>query len=483
VAIAGASGFVGQALRRSLLPDYDVVGLTRSPTRASMTDADGVSWRYCDLFSMHGVQEALQGVDYAIYLVHSMLPSARLTQANFVDLDLLLADNFARAAEKNGVRQIVYIGGIRPSDNEVSRHLESRLEVEETLSGRATPVTSLRAGIIIGPGGSSMTMMINLVRRLPAMVLPRWTESRSAPIAIDDVVRAVHRCLGHEDTFGQSYEIGGPETMSYRQMLERTSRAMALERWKITVPFFSVYLSRRWVSLVSGASDALVGPLIESLRHSVVPASNPLQDWLVQEAVPFDEALQQSLDAEGRALPNPRRQITPGDQAKLREARTVRSVQRMVLPPQRDATWVAAEYMRWLPRFVWPFLRCRVSDDGVVQFYLRFVNLCLLELTHAPERSEPDRQLFHITGGALVRVSTEYRGRFEFREVLRARAIIAAIHDYQPFLPWYIYNLTQAVVHLWVMRGFGRHLKRVSDEGDHQALSETRSLRPTSDGG
>ncbi|MGF1508164.1 MAG: NAD(P)H-binding protein [Myxococcota bacterium] len=477
VAIAGATGFVGHALRVALLDQYEVVGLTRSPTRASMTDADGVVWRHCDLFSMHQVEEALHGVDYAIYLVHSMLPSARLTQADFVDLDLLLADNFARAAEKNGVRQILYLGGIRPNDEHLSRHLESRLEVEATLAGRATPVTSIRAGIIIGPGGSSMTMMINLVRRLPAMILPKWTASESAPVAIQDVVRATRRCLGDEEAFGQSYEIGGPEVMTYREMLDRTGRALKVKRPAVGVPVFSAYLSRRWVSMVTGASDALVGPLIESLRHSVVPESNQLQEWLVKDAVPFDDALGASLDDEGRALPNPRRQIRAGDREKLKEAKTVRSVQRMVMPRQLDARWVAAEYMRWLPRFVWPFLLCRVSHSGVVRFYLRILGICVLELTHAPERSEPDRQLFRITGGVLVRLSSEYQGRFEFREVLRSRWIIAAIHDFQPRLPWYIYNFTQALVHLWVMRGFGRHLLGIS-AGRNQAVAQNAELLP-----
>jgi uncharacterized protein YbjT (DUF2867 family) len=465
VAIAGATGFVGQALRCALVEDFEVIGLTRSPTRAAMKDDDGVTWRHCDLFSMSNTARALEGVDYAIYLVHSMMPSARLDQANFMDLDLLLADNFARAAELQGVEQIVYLGGILPKDEEqLSRHLESRFEVERTLGARQSPVTALRAGLVVGPGGSSMSMMVNLVRRLPAMILPKWTQKKSAPIAIDDVVRAVRYCLGRADTFGGIFELGGPDTITYQEMMERTARVLGKKVPMVAVPVFSPTLSRRWVSAVTGAPDALVGPLIESLEHSMIPEDNRVERWLVEDATTFDEALRQSLDEKGRVKPNPRSKIRVSDQNKLKEMKTVRSVQRMPRPPDRDARWVAGEYMRWLPRFMWPFLEVRVSEQGVVGFWLRFIKLCLLELTHAPERSEDDRQLFRITGGVLVDNEGPIPGRFEFREVLDRGVIIAAIHDFKPRLPWYVYNFTQAVAHLIVMRGFGRHLGRVQPE-------------------
>lgn len=465
VAIAGASGFVGRALRLALAEDHRVVGLTRSPTRASLSEEaeSGVTWRYCDLFSMREVEAALAGVDYAIYLVHSMLPSARLTQASFADLDLLLADNFARAAEKNGVKQILYVGGIRPHELDVSRHLKSRLEVETTLAARNVPVTAIRAGIIIGPGGSSMRMMVNLVRRLPGMILPRWTESVSAPIAIEDVVRAVRRCLGHEEAFGESLEIGGPELMTYREMMVRTARLLGRRIPMIGVPVFSPTLSRRWVAWVSGSPDALVGPLIESLRHSVVPRDNWLKTWLLKDAIPFDEALRRSLDERGRPLANPRLVLRQGDDNRLKRANTVRSVQRLPLPPGADAGWVASEYMRWLPRFVWPFLEVHLPEGQAIQFRVRSTPWVLLELTRSQNASVADRHLFLITGGVLARVSSQYRGRFEFREVLCREAIIAAIHDFRPMLPWFIYNLSQALVHLVVMRGFGRHLRRITE--------------------
>ncbi len=459
IAIAGATGFVGQAVIPRLVSDFKVVGLTRSPTRAALRGEDQVEWRHCDLFSMSAVRGALQDIDIALYLVHSMLPSARLTQADFVDLDLLLADNFARAAHHNGVQQIVYIGGIMPQDQAPSPHLRSRYEVEKTLATRGPPLTSIRAGLIVGPGGSSFSMLVNLVRRLPLMVLPAWTCGASSPIAIDDVVRAVSRCAGNPETYGQTYEIGGPETMSYREMLARTAAFLGLKRPMISVSGVSPDLSRAWISLVTGASAELVGPLIESLRYALVPTRNPLQDWLQKDAMGFEDALERAVDPAKKALPNPRNDIRQHDARHLKALKTVRSVQRLALPPGRTAHWVAIEYIRWLPNFVWPLLTCEVTETRVVRFYLRFPRICLLELSYAPDRSQADCQLFRITGGALARVDGEdASGRFEFREVLGKRFLIAAIHDFRPALPWYIYNFSQALAHLWVMRGFGRHL-------------------------
>lgn len=460
VAVAGATGFVGEALRRALLERFSVVALTRSPTRAALGDASGVEWRHCDLFSKSDVEQALAGVDYALYLVHSMMPSARLTQASFVDLDLLLADNFARAAEINGVKQILYVGGIQPEGADVSRHLASRLEVESTLAARKTPVTALRAGLIVGPGGSSMRLMVQLVRRLPVLPMPPWADAESAPIAIEDVVRAVLRCLGEPDTYGGSFEIGGPERMSYRGLAERCAKVLGRRIWVVPVPALPSGPSYRVVSWLTGTPPALVGPLVESLRHSVLPHPNWLQDWLLDGATPFDEALRRSVGPSGRPLENPRRALRAGDDRRLKAGRTVRSVQRLPLPAGTRARWVAEEYARWLPQFMWPFLAVETRPGPVLRFRLRMIDWTLLELTQDPNASGPDRELFRITGGLLARADIQ-RGRFEFREVLGGKGLIAAIHDFRPSLPWFVYSVTQAVVHLVVMRGFGRHLARL----------------------
>lgn len=491
VAIAGATGFVGAALRERLAEDYRVIGLTRSPNKAAQQDpGDPVEWRHCDLYSLLQLEEALDGVDFAVYLVHSMLPSSRLTQGTFADLDLVLADNFARAAETSGVRQIVYLSGLLPDDTEdLSRHLRSRWEVEKTLSAHATPVTTLRAGLVVGPGGSSLAILVNLVRRLPAMVLPSWTDSDTQPISLRDVIRAIDLVLGSPEAYTGHFDIGGPAPMSYREMMQRTGDVMGFDRPMVGVPVITPKLSTLWISLITGSPRALAGPLVASLRHDMVVTDNPVQRAIAPEALTFEAALDASLDANGHLLPDPRQSHRRSDDRSIRSARLVRSVQRFDLPSGRTAEWAGMEYMRWLDGFAAQLIRVEVDQPEATQgpspeasgamtarFFVGPLRKPVLELTYAPDRSQPDRALFYVTGGLLYNADARARARLEFRSVLGGECLIAAIHDFAPRLPWGLYRLTQAVAHLFVMQRFGRHLEKLSDpeaeEDPNSALTE-----------
>lgn len=218
VAVAGASGFVGTALLPVLAADFDVIALRRSPA----AELPGVEWRQCDLFSMLQTERALEGADYAVYLVHSMLP-ARLTQARFEDMDFILADNFARSAARAGVKQILYLGGIIPDDTQLSRHLASRLEVERVLAARGVPVTSLRAGLIVGAQGSSFRIVARLVERSPLLLCPHWTRSMTQPVGLRDVVKLLRFCVGREEMYGRAFDLGGAEVMTYLDLMRRTA--------------------------------------------------------------------------------------------------------------------------------------------------------------------------------------------------------------------------------------------------------------------
>ncbi|MEO0322811.1 MAG: NAD(P)H-binding protein [Myxococcota bacterium] len=481
IAMAGASGFVGTALRKALRGRHAIVGLTRSPNVAERGQGEpNEEWRHCDLFSLSSVTAAMEGADVAIYLVHSMLPSSRLTQGSFEDLDLILADNFARAAAHHGVRQIVYIGGLVPP-GKLSTHLESRHEVERTLGSTGVPVTSLRAGLIVGPGGSSTDLLVKLVKRLPIMALPSWTRSKTQPIAIADVVRAVEVCLDHPAARGRSFDLGGAEVMTYADMIARTAAKLGQKRPTVSVPLITPRLSRLWVSLVTGASSSLTGPLVESLRHDMLAEDNELHQHLARRGlVSFDDALQRALEPDGRPKPNPRAAVRKRDDGVIRKTSVARSVQRLPLPAGRRARWVAAEYMRWLPNFVWPLLRVRI--DGLkVAFRLSFLPLVLLRLRLEPDESSDGRQYFAVIGGALAKTPAERPGHLEFREVLERSAVIAAVHDFAPRLPWYVYNATQALAHLWVMNGFGRHLGRAAPEPDAPARRPRGALPAASE--
>lgn len=464
VAMAGASGFVGSNLRRSLGDRFRWLALTRSRRLAEDSEADptATTWRHCDLFSLPQVRSAIEGAEYGVYLVHSMLPSSRLVQAGFADLDVLLADNFARAARDAGLRGILYLGGLIPEDKRnLSPHLRSRLEVESVLRQSGIPVTVLRAGLIVGPGGSSTAMLVNLVRRLPVMVLPRWTRSTTQSVDIRDVVRAVGLALREPKLQGGTYDIAGHPPTTYGEMIRQTASVLNRRHIAIRYPFHSIRISKYWVSCFSGVSPALAHPLLESLRHDLKAKPNPLLDAIMPGAVPFGCSLRDAIAPQEKCDDFPRRRILRTDRAAMRSQKRVRSVQRLPLPTDWDADATAVEYGRWLTRRYRGLLRVERGEAGDVRFFLAGLRMPLLVLTPTPFTDSGGlRRAYYITGGLLAK-KVDPPGRLEFRAVPGLGCQIAAIHGYSPRLPWPIYRLTQARIHLSVMRAFAAHLRRI----------------------
>lgn len=458
VAVAGASGFVGTALLPVLTEDFDVVALRRTPSAS----VPGVRWRQCDLFSMLQTERALEGADYAVYLVHSMLP-ARLTQARFEDMDFILADNFARSAARAGVKQIIYLGGIIPDDARLSRHLASRLEVERVLAARGVPVTSLRAGLIVGPQGSSFRMVARLVKRSPVLLCPHWTRSMTQPVGLRDVVKLLRFCVGREEMYGRAFDLGGPEVMTYVDLMRRTAERLGKKRWIVALPFMPTRLSVLGIRLVTGAHRELVAPLVESLRHAMVAHSPTMQERAGIEAQSFDEALGEALSAE-QAAPTGVDDHLARRHVHSEQGLYVCSIQRLPLPPGHDANWVAQEYARWLPSLFKFVLRVTVDGHLNLAFRVSGVRRPLLELGYSSNRSSADRPLYYITGGQLAHKDDVRDGRaparLEFRESPDRRSVLAAIFNYRPSLPWWFYRVTQAPMHLLVMKLFGWHLAR-----------------------
>lgn len=458
VVVAGASGFVGTALLPVLARDFGVIGLRRS----TAPEEQGIRWRHCDLFSMLQTERAVKDADYAVYLVHSMLP-ARLTQARFEDMDFILADNFARSAALAGVKQIVYLGGIIPDDAQLSRHLASRLEVERVLAARGVPVTSLRAGLVVGPQGSSFRIVARLVRRSPLLLCPHWTRSMTQPVGLRDVVSLLRFCIGREEMYGRAFDLGGPEVMTYVELMRRTANRLGKKRCILTVPFMPTRLSVAGIRLVTGAHRELVAPLVESLRHAMVAHSPTMQERAGIQAQSFDEALDEALPAEVSSAREADNHLARRH-AYSEEGLYVCSIQRLPLPPGRDAIWVAREYARWLPLFFKFVLRVTVDAHLNLAFRLSGIRRPLLELAYSSDRSSADRPLYYITGGLLAQTGDVRDGRaparLEFRESPDRRSVLAAIFNYRPSLPWWFYRATQAPVHLMVMKIFGWHLAR-----------------------
>lgn len=449
IVVAGASGFVGKQLINVLKDEHVVVGISRRPRRSE----NGIQWVQCDLFSLLDIEKTLTGADVAIYLVHSMLPSARLTQGNFRDFDMILADNFARAAKLANIKHIVYLSGIIPPDAVLSEHLQSRLEVENILKSSGVPTTSLRAGIIVGPGGSSFEIMLRLVQRLPVMVCPYWTSTLSYPISVWDVVSIIkNRIEVDQLTEYECIDLCGPDPFSYEEMLRCLSDKLNRKHYFLPVPFVSPRLSKLWVSLITGAPKNLVYPLVDSLKTHMIPLSPrpAILDFI--KPMNFDQAIERSL-IESKSGQNPTAYSYQG----VDSDSSVRSVQRVTTLFRSEVKEVTNLYFKWLDRFLSPLIHIKQEGEFyTVKFFLLKKPLLIFESSKA--RSFPDRELFYIRSGLLVAEST--RARLEFRNIYQGLYKIVAIHDYRPTLPWYLYKYTQALFHLFVMRSFGKYLIR-----------------------
>ena len=448
IVIAGASGFIGSQLARELTQQgHSVVGLTRNPNPRATT----FEWRTADLFSLSEATHALRGGEIAFYLVHSMLAGAHLNQARFEDLDLVVAENFAQAAKVAGIRQIIYLGGLLPAKtNHLSRHLASRLEVEEALASTGVPVTTLRAGLIVGPEGSSFQLLLRLVKRLPAMLTPAWTTTPAQPIDERDVVRLLAYCIDRKECLGQTFDIAAEEILTYRTMLEITARRLGVRRGFFSVPLFTPRLSTLWVCLITGAPHALVAPLIDSLKHPMLATENRLIEWSGIRPHPFEAALNEALSHHrpGRPRAFERAQLSKD------AIHTVRSIQRYPVRVGTTAENAAQSYVEFLGRVI------RVGHEGNTLLF-RLLGVPLLILTRS-DVSSVTRVVYRITGGILSR--NHPKGRFEFQIAQKGSVLLTAVHDFHPRLPWPIYKYTQALLHRAVMALFGQQLKRLDQK-------------------
>ena len=337
IAVSGATGFIGTALVQKILKEtqFDVVGLSR---RDGESQEEHLEIRSCDLYNLAEVHRALAGCDIGIYLVHSMLkPSSRLVQGTFHDFDFILADNFARAAARNKLKMIIYVSGIVPHDKtELSLHLASRLEVERTLKAWGVPVTTLRSGLVIGPNGSSFRILQRLAKRLPVMVLPGWMKNRTQVVFLEDLLQVILRLIKNPNLESKSFDVVNPEILTYRELLERTVKALGLKRRMIQLPFVPFWLSKFWVHLITQVPKQLVYPLVESLAYSMLARiEKQLPKEYLVSYTPIDQALALSVAYKKSPKLNV---IWKPEEKRINE---VQSVQRLHLPQGWSASDVA----------------------------------------------------------------------------------------------------------------------------------------------
>jgi uncharacterized protein YbjT (DUF2867 family) len=291
VVVFGATGTIGAALVTVIAGDHDVTAVSRSPQESR--DQHGLRWVRADVNNEQSVAWAMEGAEAAYYLVHS------LGKAGFEERERRSADGFVTAAENAGLRQIVYLGGLGDDADDLSPHLRSRRETEHRLAAGSVPVTTLRAGMVIGRGSAAFETIAALVDRLPVMILPRWAKTATQPIALVDVVRYLAGVCANEDAFGQTYEVGGPEVMSYADMIRRVGRIKGRLPRLVEVPLLTPWLSALWIELVTPARADVARPLVEGLRNPTVANDERIRALVPFELTPFDRAAREALSKSG----------------------------------------------------------------------------------------------------------------------------------------------------------------------------------------
>jgi uncharacterized protein YbjT (DUF2867 family) len=285
IAVLGATGTVGRALLPLLAREHDVLAVSRRPRDSN----GGIRWAAADAADASAIRTVFEQVEAAYYLVHS------LGSRDFEQRDRIAAQTVAGEAERAGLRQIVYLGGLGDDSPDLSAHLRSRAETAEILASGAVPVTTLRAAMVIGASSAAFQTIVALVDRLPAMVCPRWVSTRTQPIALGDVVAYLAAAAGREEMLGESFDAGGPEVMTYREMIERIGRIRGKRPLIVEVPMLTPRLSSYWLHLVTPVNAGVARPLIEGLRNATVACDERLRDLVPLPLTHFDDAARAAM--------------------------------------------------------------------------------------------------------------------------------------------------------------------------------------------
>jgi uncharacterized protein YbjT (DUF2867 family) len=299
VLIAGATGFVGARLAAALEGSGPVVRcLVRDRSKAAGLEREGLELHVGDVTDERSLEGAAQGVEVAYYLVHAMAGGG-----GFAERERTGARNFARMAKREGVGRVVYLGGL--GEQGESEHLRSRHETARVLAAEGPPVTYFRAAMVVGAGSESYRTLRYLVGRLPVMVAPSWLRSATQPIGIDAAVEYLRRAPEVPESAGREVEIGGPDVLSYSEMLDRMAVVLGKRpRPKVPVPLITPWLSALWVGLVTPVDTNVARPLVEGLTTATVVTDPSGAEPFGIEPEPFDEALRRALaEEEGRARP------------------------------------------------------------------------------------------------------------------------------------------------------------------------------------
>lgn len=444
ILLTGASGYIGSHLMNKLKDNYEIIAISRNIENKS--NEHNVTWKAADLFDLNEITEVMEDIDIAIYLVHSMMPSAKLTQASFEDMDALLADNFAKAASYNKVQHIVFMSGLIPNTNELSPHLRSRLECEQILGSYGVPVSTLRAGLIIGSKGSSYPILKKLVERLPGLLLPKWAYNTTLPVAIDDVIDGLYKIVERNPNENESIDIGGPSHMTYKDLFKQTAEVLDKRLPTIDLPIIPIWLSKYWVKLISGVPKEMVYPLMHSLIHDMIRNDENIVKDISIGKIDYKESVRNALEEETKTQKK-------GKSSRKGDIKDVRAISRVVLPKDVNMIQLAESYANFLNRITLNVVNSDFNEDNFT-ISVPFLNKDLLLLSKDFKASNNERILYRIVGGDFALDSDGGNARLEFRRLPNSDACIIALQEYEPTLPWWVYKYTQAKVHKSVMNLF-----------------------------
>ncbi len=294
ILLTGATGYIGQRLLPSLLQaGHEVVCCVRDTSRFDLNryHTEKIQVIQTDFLDVSTLSDIPKDIDAAYYLLHSMAT----TYSNFEEMEQQSAGNFKRALEKTDVRQVIYLSGI-VNENKLSKHLQSRKKVEEILASDTYSLTTLRAGIIVGSGSASFEIIRDLVEKLPVMIAPKWLNTKSNPIAIRNVIAFLKGVLMRRETFNKSFDIGGPEVLTYKDLLLKFAGIRHLKRMIFTVPVMTPRLSSYWLYFVTSTSYDLARNLVDSMKVNVVCRDHTLAELLDIKLISYEEAIRRAFD-------------------------------------------------------------------------------------------------------------------------------------------------------------------------------------------
>ncbi len=292
ILLTGATGYIGKRLLPLLVAEgHDIVCCVRDKNRFYVPEElkKNVEIIEVDFLEEDTLDHIPTDIEVAYYLIHSMSSSA-----DYENLEQISAENFVSKINTTNTKQVIYLSGI-VNDQSLSKHLSSRKNVEDILNSGTFALTTLRAGIIVGSGSASFEIIRDLVNKLPIMITPKWLNTRCQPIAINDVLDLLLKSLFNPVTFNSSFDIGGPDILTYKEMLLAFAKAKNLKRWIFTVPVMTPKLSSYWLYFVTSTSYKLASALVSSMKVEVVCRDTKINDLLQVQPMTYERALSRAL--------------------------------------------------------------------------------------------------------------------------------------------------------------------------------------------